>query len=143
MENKNIFKVTNSNDIFNIEKKLEKSILTSSDISNTIHNQNYTYLLYNIDGINAGYLCYTDCIDHIDLIAIAVIPEYRKQHIACMLLETMLKNTTKDIFLEVRASNNAAIKLYEKFEFEKIYVRKNYYSQPYEDAIIYKKTTSI
>jgi ribosomal-protein-alanine N-acetyltransferase len=43
----------------------------------------------------------------------------------------------EEIFLEVRVSNTAAIACYEKFHFHKIDVRKNYYTEPIEDAVVY------
>ena len=44
--------------------------------------------------------------------------------------------------LEVRDSNIIAIKFYEKRGFKKISVRKNYYQDTHEDAIIYEKIIS-
>jgi ribosomal-protein-alanine N-acetyltransferase len=41
------------------------------------------------------------------------------------------------MMLEVRASNTAAQKLYEKTGWEKVGVRRNYYSFPREDGILY------
>ena len=43
------------------------------------------------------------------------------------------------MLLEVREKNSAARALYESFGFEQISVRKNYYSHPTEDAIIYRR----
>ena len=43
-----------------------------------------------------------------------------------------------DIFLEVRESNQVAINFYKKNKFKEISVRKNYYSEPNENAIIMK-----
>ncbi len=43
------------------------------------------------------------------------------------------------IYLEVRRSNDGAARLYEKFDFRPIGVRKNYYSSPREDAIIMRR----
>ena len=42
------------------------------------------------------------------------------------------------IFLEVRTSNRKAIELYEFFGFSKIGLRREYYTQPVEDALIMK-----
>jgi ribosomal-protein-alanine N-acetyltransferase len=57
------------------------------------------------------------------------------------LLFTVLKKAEIDdciwALLEVRASNESAIKLYEKFGFEKVTIRKNYYGN--EDAILMRK----
>ena len=61
--------------------------------------------------------------------------EYRNKGIAQELLD---KIKTKDIFLEVRESNQVAINFYKKNKFKEISVRKNYYSEPNENAIIMK-----
>jgi ribosomal-protein-alanine N-acetyltransferase len=49
---------------------------------------------------------------------------------------TALPEITNSIFLEVRESNSAAIALYEKFGFEKLSIRKNFYSFPDENAVV-------
>lgn len=71
---------------------------------------------------------------------IAVLPEYRRKHVASAMLWVMLHLTeTLGITahtLEVRISNEAAIALYESFGFKKEGLRKNYYDDPMEDAII-------
>ena len=57
----------------------------------------------------------------------------------------MLKNDPVQVFLEVRESNIAAIKLYEKSDFHQIDMRKNYYPQAdgsREHAIIMVKACS-
>lgn len=51
-------------------------------------------------------------------------------------MEEMRKEGVEAFTLEVRASNTPAIKLYEKLGFEKAGVRKNFYDNPTEDAII-------
>ena len=71
---------------------------------------------------------------------IAVMPGYRRRHIASMLLETMLEATEAEGIvshtLEVRKSNKAARRLYEKYDFKETAVRSHYYSDNGEDAII-------
>ena len=57
-----------------------------------------------------------------------------------MLLKNLIdfmKNKCEFISLEVRKSNIPAIKLYEKFGFEKVGTRKDFYRKPQEDALIY------
>ena len=44
----------------------------------------------------------------------------------------------KSLFLEVRENNTAARKLYEKTGFVEVGMRKNYYSNPTENAVLYK-----
>ena len=74
---------------------------------------------------------------------IYVKKEFRKNGIAKLLLSNLYnKATTLSVFnilIEVRSNNQAAINLYEKENFEKIHIRKNYYSSPIDDAIIYRK----
>jgi ribosomal-protein-alanine N-acetyltransferase len=71
---------------------------------------------------------------------VAVIPGYRRKHIASMLLEVMLDATEAEGIvshtLEVRKSNIPARKLYRSYGFREIGERKNYYKDPTEDAII-------
>ena len=53
----------------------------------------------------------------------------------------MLHNKVKEVkslFLEVRENNTAARKLYEKTGFVEVGMRKNYYSNPTENAVLYK-----
>ena len=75
-----------------------------------------------------------------DITNVAVLPSYRKQGIGDSLVREMLtvakeKKICK-IMLEVRASNEAAIHLYEKYGFEFLCIRKKYYQKPTEDANI-------
>ncbi|MCK5138448.1 MAG: ribosomal-protein-alanine N-acetyltransferase, partial [Thermodesulfovibrionia bacterium] len=44
----------------------------------------------------------------------------------------------ENVFLEVRKSNYQAIRLYQKFEFIQIGLRKKYYQQPVEDALLFQ-----
>lgn len=71
---------------------------------------------------------------------IAVFPEYRRLGIARKLMDAM-EGYTKEhqgiaISLEVRASNESAKNLYKSYGFEIEAVRKGYYSNPTEDALI-------
>lgn len=84
------------------------------------------------------------CFDDAELIRIAVDTTFRRQGIGEQLLSDLLQEVRKrdinDIFLEVRSSNEAAIGLYTKAGFINAGVRKGYYSNPTEDAIIMRYT---
>ena len=71
---------------------------------------------------------------------IAVSPEYRRMHIGEALLKTIIdecyRNMVKYITLEVRAGNTPAIGLYEKYGFKSLGLRKGYYQDNNEDALI-------
>lgn len=74
---------------------------------------------------------------------IVVAEECRRQGVASLLLRALaehVQNLQGDfVFLEVRESNHAARKLYDRFGFEITGRRKNYYSDPAEDAILYRR----
>lgn len=59
-----------------------------------------------------------------------------------ILMEELRKSSAESIYLEVRVSNHAARRLYEKWGFEQLGVRPGYYHNPSEDAILYKKNLS-
>ncbi|MBQ3884672.1 MAG: ribosomal protein S18-alanine N-acetyltransferase [Ruminococcus sp.] len=77
-----------------------------------------------------------------DITSVAVHPDYRRKGLAKKLIEKFensLPEDTESIFLEVRESNCGAIALYEKCGFERLSVRKNFYSQPRENAVVMQK----
>ena len=119
---------------------LEKEIFTSSAFNRTyldtlIKGDNSFIYVYLLENKVLGYLMVLDSIDVYEILAIATIEEYRNKGIAQELLD---KIKIKDIFLEVRESNQVAINFYKKNKFKEISVRKNYYSEPNENAIIMK-----
>ena len=122
--------------IFNLEKEIFKNSAFSKSYLNTlIKGDNSFIYIYLIDDKVCGYLIILDSIDVYEILAIATVEEYRNKGIAQELLD---KIKTKDIFLEVRESNQVAINFYKKNKFKEISVRKNYYSEPTENAIIMK-----
>ena len=71
---------------------------------------------------------------------IGVLPEFRKQGIGAKIVNSLIDYSKEKslafLSLEVRTSNNPAISLYKSFGFSEIGVRKNFYSNPKEDALI-------
>ena len=122
--------------IFNLEKEIFKnSAFNKGYIETLIKGDNSFIYIYLIENKICGYLMVLDSIDVYEILAIATIEKYRNKGIAQELLD---KIKTKDIFLEVRESNQVAINFYKKNKFKEISVRKNYYSEPNENAIIMK-----
>ncbi len=74
------------------------------------------------------------------ILNLAVDPEWRRKGVALTLLQSILDymrpRTVFEVFLEVRMSNIAAIRLYKGLGFKEAYVRKQYYGD--EDAIVMK-----
>jgi len=72
---------------------------------------------------------------------VAVHPEFRRKHIGMEIVEVLMKESrkqagTKTFTLEARKSNTAAIELYKKFGFLEVGIRKGYYQENNEDAVI-------
>ncbi len=80
-------------------------------------------------------------LDEANIVNIAVAPAWRRkkfaERILIALLDLAKSRGVKMVTLEVRCSNEAAMKLYEKFGFTKIAIRKDYYQNPIEDAYVY------
>ena len=90
-----------------------------------------------------GYAGLQVVLDEGYIANIAVFPEYRRRGVAGQLLQVFMNfaeaNRLAFLTLEVRASNQAAIALYESRGFLEVGRRKNYYEHPKEDAIIMTK----
>ena len=80
------------------------------------------------------------CFDDAELIRIAVDPLRQRRGIGLKLLKALIEEAKgrfiHDIILEVRESNEAARRLYEKAGFVTEGIRRKYYSEPTEDAVI-------
>lgn len=76
--------------------------------------------------------------DEREILNLAVEPAERRRGVARKLLETELRRPKNQWFLEVRASNSSAIKLYESAGFRTAGRRESYYSNPSESGIVMK-----
>jgi ribosomal-protein-alanine N-acetyltransferase len=92
------------------------------------------------DGKLCGFLVVSRYVDAWHVMNIAVDPEQRGRGIGTMLLERLFELTADDArrgyTLEVRVSNGAAISLYERLGFESRGIRRGYYTDNREDALI-------
>jgi ribosomal-protein-alanine N-acetyltransferase len=87
-----------------------------------------------------GYVINSRYVDAWHVMNVAVEPEHRGRGIATALLERLFEVTRDDerrgYTLEVRVSNDHAIRLYEKLGFERRGIRRGYYTDNREDALI-------
>lgn len=87
--------------------------------------------LKKIEIENKGYIEYNDIYETIDIVNVFVKEEYRNQKIGSTLLEKLIKeakqNNKENITLEVSKENKIAIKLYKKYNFKEVAIRKGYY----------------
>ena len=92
------------------------------------------------EGTLVGYLILSRYVDAWHVMNVAVAPERRREGIASALLRQLLDQTRGDAkrgyTLEVRVSNVGAISLYERFGFRPKGVRRGYYTDNREDALI-------
>ena len=105
-----------------------------------IGNDQAHYLVVEIDEKVVGYAGFWQVLDEGHIMNIAVAPEVRGQGLGEELMRAMLQQGAQlgIIYwtLEVRVSNVAAIKLYEKVGFTSAGIRPGYYEKPKEDANI-------
>ena len=95
----------------------------------------------------AGYVGSQTVLDEADIMNVAVAPEYRRRGIARQLLDRrrdlLAAQGGRSLTLEVRASNEPAIALYESLGYVQVGRRPNYYFKPREDALILRKEWSL
>jgi ribosomal-protein-alanine N-acetyltransferase len=87
-----------------------------------------------------GYLCLWLIADEVHVTNFAVDPTHRQRgfgrHLLGTLLELYRRNGARRAALEVRPSNHSARRLYEAFGFRQVGLRKGYYFDTGEDALL-------
>lgn len=114
--------------VYQIEKQVQSHPWSESQFQESLAN--YQSTVIERHGKVVGFCILQPVLDEANLLLMAVDPKMQGQGLGFQLLEQsmdLLKNNPVQIFLEVRESNIAAIKLYEKSGFHQIDVRKNYY----------------
>ncbi|MEW4412754.1 ribosomal protein S18-alanine N-acetyltransferase [Clostridium sp. AN503] len=105
-----------------------------------IHSPFDVYYVYEQNGQILGYCNLRLLAGEGEVQRIAVLPEYRRMGLARKMMEIMVdyarENHALSVSLEVRAGNLPARNLYETYGFTAEAVRKGYYRNPSEDAII-------
>ena len=92
-----------------------------------------------VSGTMAGFaVARSTAPDELEILNVAVDPLFRRRGVARKLIQQVLTGYRGAVFLEVRQSNVAARKLYHSLGFETIGVRKDYYSDSGEPAIVMK-----
>ncbi len=94
------------------------------------------------DSVLCGFITGVYLLDTADIYSVAVSEEYREKGVGKRLLEeffSALPNDVQAVNLEVRESNFPAINLYKKFGFEAVGLRKDFYREPRENAVLMTK----
>jgi len=144
MKNVKVVKMTKDDvdGVFHIEELVHPNHHWSKDsFYNELANNLAFYYCVKDDEENIlAYIGEWQIIEEAHITTLAVHPDYRRLQLAQILLIQVFKNCYKNmvkyVTLEVRESNIAAISLYEKFLFDSIGMRKKYYQDNGENALI-------
>jgi len=101
------------------------------------------YFVGEMDGQVAGYMGYWEAPAEAHIINLAIAPRFRQKGLGFQMMEYCLRfaynKGARLATLEVRESNEAALKLYEKMNFRIVAIRKKYYSDNGENAVVMLK----
>ncbi len=139
--------------IVNLQREMIDDIIKIEELCYGAHHWSYEAFLSEINNKISTYYCVLNeakkCIGYIGfwkiineahITNLSVHPDYQNQKFATKLLlkmiETCYSEKIKFITLEVRVTNKKAIHLYEKFGFKSLGLRRKYYQDNNEDALI-------
>ncbi len=131
--------------ILGIEKRSFSLPFTREMFESLLGQEPFDGFVSENNGKIEGYLIYSLVVDEMQLLTIAVDKPFRNRGVGEMLMKEMIRvadeHEVKVIFLEVRLSNAAARALYDKFGFKEAGIRKKYYRDNNEDAILMARGT--
>jgi [ribosomal protein S18]-alanine N-acetyltransferase len=131
-------------DIAAIEKTAQ-SAWSYAQIKAELEHSNTTILVAakNRHKSIVGWCCARHIPPEAELLKITLMPQHRRSGIGSALISTLFKHCLKtqcnEIYLEVRLKNQAALQFYRKIGFLRLAQRKNYYRDPIDDCLIFKK----
>jgi len=114
----------NKNNIDN----LSFTFIDKESIKNELNNNPFARIIgLEEDNQIIGYLYYSDIYDRIEINQIEVDENKRGLGNASSMMKHLTDSVDKDITLEVREDNIPALKLYDKYNFKQVAIRKGYY----------------
>ena len=130
-------------DVYIIETECFSHPWSKQSLEEELNNETSLFLVAKEENEVIGYIGMSIVIDEGYIFNVAVRENHRNKGVATALINELVtygkKNKFSFITLEVRESNLPAISLYSKFGFIKAGERKNYYSNPKENAILMTK----
>ena len=127
-----------------LEKECFANPWSEKALAEELTNPNAVFRVALIDEEVAGYVGMLHVLDEGDICNVAVFDKFRRRGVATALIQHLVdyavENQLSFITLEVRESNMGAQKFYETMGFETIGIRKNFYDNPKEHAILMNKT---
>ncbi len=126
-----------------IEKESMPSPWSKELFEEELHREAAHYFVIEEEGQVAGYMGYWEAPQEAHIINLAIGSKFRKRGLGQRMVETCLdfasKRGARLATLEARESNESARRLYEKCGFRFVAIRKKYYSDNQEDAIVMLK----
>lgn len=123
-----------------LEKQIFSMPWSRQGFSDALAMENVIFLVALEEHTVCGYCGIYLAADEGEITNVAVAPEYRRQGIAKKLVRALVEagseRGARQFVLEVRVSNQGAMRLYEKLGFFSCGIRKNFYERPIEDAYI-------
>lgn len=123
-----------------LEKEIFSQPWTEQGFVDALNLGNTVFLVAEENKKIAGYIGMYESLDEGEITNVAVAPAMRCHGIGEQLLQETIKIAERQgiarIVLEVRVSNNSAIRLYERNGFKECGIRKGFYELPKEDAYI-------
>ncbi len=130
-----------------LEKLCFSDPWSENSVASELENPLSLWLIAEEDGAVCGYVGSQTVLDETDMMNIAVRPDCRRNGIAAALITELVSRLkaqgSRILRLEVRESNFSAIALYEALGFTQLGLRKNYYRNPKENALILGKEWEI
>lgn len=117
--------ISDKNRIIELGSMINKNFKKLNDIDSMISNKEV--IGYYLDNKLVGFIIYKMIYEVTEILYIVVDPIYRNHGIASNLMNKLLCIECDRFLLEVRCDNIYAIKLYKKFNFKIINIRKRYY----------------
>ena len=109
----------------------------------TLSDENYIVIIAKETDALLGYCVLLCTGEEADITNVCTVPSARGKGVATKMLTALMaegkSRGVTEFFLEVRESNTPARSLYTKLGFEEIGLRKNYYEEPKEHAVLMKK----
>jgi [ribosomal protein S18]-alanine N-acetyltransferase len=120
-------KKSDYNKILVIEQNLFKNPMTHIELNNFFSQSAFRIWKIEKDRV-FGYISFYHVIDEIEIIRIGIIKSFQRSSYGSLLIDEIKKLDVKKIFLEVSVQNKKAINFYLKNGFQKIGIRKGYYT---------------
>ncbi|MEM4407678.1 MAG: ribosomal protein S18-alanine N-acetyltransferase [Candidatus Caldarchaeum sp.] len=127
-------------EVLEIERLSNPAPWSRASFETELQNPQAHYWVVVFKGKVVGFAGYWDVVDEAHITNIAVHPQHRRKGLGERLMSTLLIDAKsrgmRCATLEVRRNNQPAIALYEKFGFVVCAIRKNYYVQDQQDALV-------